>query len=276
METTITTVVTGVEQVSPGFVRVRVTAPDTWVTTGAADEFIHVEVGAENMDAGDGHSSRHYSVSKVLSDGFEMEIALHGHGPGALWGQQVRPGDAVDVSEPKAYYAPPSAAHRRVLVGDATALPAIARILAEANPDERFSVVIELASLVDKRELPSAAEVSVEWRLGGNGYAPSVLCSELRSLLPGLRDADCEPYVWVACEAAESRRIRQSLRKEAGLPMASMRLVGYWHGDHDRIMSVWNSLSDEQLAYAQSIWREDRTDEENWVEYEPFLRSLGV
>ncbi|WP_084125220.1 siderophore-interacting protein [Demequina sp. NBRC 110054] len=277
METTITTVVTGVEQVTPGFVRVRVTTPgEQWVSTGAADEFIHVEVGADDVDAGDGHTSRHYSVSKVLSDGFEMEIALHGHGPGARWGQRVRPGDAVEVSEPKAYYAPPSAAHRRVLVGDATALPAIARILAEANPDESFSVVIELASMADLRELPSAADVRVEWRIGGNGYAPSVLCSELKGLLPGLRDAAHEPYVWVACEASESRRIRQNLRKEAQLPMAVMRIVGYWHGDKDHIMSVWNSLTEEQLAHAASIWREDRSDEENWVEYEPFLRSLGV
>ncbi len=277
METTITTVVTGVEPVTPGFVRVRVTTPgDDWQSTGCADEFIHVEVGADDVDASDGHTSRHYTVSKVLSDGFEMEVALHGHGPGAAWGERVQPGDAVVVSEPKAYYRPPSASHRRVLVGDATALPAIARILAEANPDERFTVIIEMATLADARELPSAGDVQVEWRLGGNGIAPSILEHELRELIPALRVAEGDPYVWVACEASESRRIRQQLRHEAAVPMSLLRIVGYWHGDKDRVMSVWENLTDEQRQTAAHIWRDDRTDEENWVEYEPFLRSLGV
>ncbi|WNM24629.1 siderophore-interacting protein [Demequina capsici] len=277
METTITTVVTGVEPVTPGFVRVRVTTPgDSWRSTGAADEFVHVDVGEADADASDGHASRHYTISKVLSDGFEMEIAVHGEGPGAAWGERVRPGDAVAVSEPKAYYAPPSSAHRRVLLGDATALPAIARILAEANPDERFTVVIELATIADSRELPSAAAVDLEWRLGGNGIGPSVLRSALADLLPRLRDADAEPYLWVACEAAESRRIRQFARHEAQLPMTVLRIVGYWHGDHERVVRAWANLTEAQRERAAEIWREDRTDEENWVDYEPFLRSLGV
>lgn len=277
METTITTVVTGVEPVTPGFVRVRVTTPgDAWQTTGSGDEFIHVEVGADDVDASDGHASRHYTVSKVLSDGFEMEIALHGDGPGAAWGERVKPGDAVAVSEPKAYYRPPSAVHRRVLLGDGTALPAIARILAEAGADERFSVVIELPTLADARDLPSAAQVDVQWRLGGNGVAPSILEHELRTMLPALRAETEDPYIWVACEAAESRRMRQYLRHDAGFPVKLIRIVGYWHGDKDRIMTVWENLTEEQRETAAQIWREDRTDEENWVEYEPFLRSLGV
>jgi len=277
METTVTTVVTGVEPVTPGFVRVRVTTPgDVWRSTGSPDEFIHVEVGADDVDASDVHSARHYTVSKVLSDGFELEVALHGHGPGATWGEQVRPGDAVVVSEPKAYYRAPSAAHRRLLVGDATALPAIARILAEAADDERFTAVIELPALADARDLPSDADVHVEWRLGGNGVAPSLLEHELREVLPTLAAEQEHPYVWVACEAAESRRIRQHLRGETDIPMSLLRIVGYWHGDRDRIMTVWDNLTKEQRETAASLWREDRTDEENWVEYEPFLRSLGV
>lgn len=277
METSITTVVTGVETVTPGFLRVRVTTPgDSWTSTGRGDEFVHVEVGAATADASDGHTSRHYTVSRVLSDGFEMEIAIHGDGPGANWAQTVTPGETVAVSAPKAYYRPPSAEHPRILLGDATALPAIARILAEASEEERFTVVVELGSMDDARELASRAEVELEWRLGGNGIVPSVMEHEAREIVPAVLDAGEEPYVWVACESAESRRVRQYLRNEAGVPLKLLRIVGYWHVEAAKAMAAWESLTDEQRAQYAAIWRDDRSDEENWIELEPFLRAMGV
>lgn len=276
METSITTVVTGVETVTPGFIRVRVTTPPSaWTTTGRGDEFVHVEVGAETIDT-DGHSARHYTVSRVLSDGFEMEIAIHGDGPGANWAQTVRPGETVAVSEPKAYYRPPAATHRRVLLGDATALPAIARILAEASEDERFTVLIELASMDDARALPSRADVEIEWRLGGNGVVPSIMEHEAREIVPALLAAGEEPYVWVACESKESRRVRQYLRGEAGVPLKLLRIVGYWHFEAAKAIAAWEALTDEQKDQYMAIWRDDRSDEENWIELEPFLRRMGV
>ena len=41
-------------------------------------------------------------------------------------------------------------------------------------------------------------------------------------------------------------------------------------------MEAWEALSDETKAEYLAIWREDRTDEENWLELEPFLQSVGA
>ena len=276
MEATIRAVVTSVERVSPGFVRVALTVDDEWASTAGPDEFIHVELGAATVDAGHGHSARHYTISRVLQGGFEMEVATHGHGPGARWAGEVLPGDAVEVSQPKAYYAPPGAATPRVLLGDATALPAIARILAEASADEVFDVVIELGSMADARELTTVATARVEWRLGGNGVGPSTLVDAAATAIDACAADRLTPYLWVACESAVSRRIRTLARVERGLSTAALRIVGYWHADQDKITTVWNALTDEQRLAYESVWREDRTDEENWIEAEPLLRSLGV
>ncbi len=273
MESTIPATVTDVERVSPGFVRVALAVDDSWSSLGVGDEFIHVELGAATVDAGDGHTARHYTISGVIPGGFEMEIATHGHGPGAAWGTSVLPGDGVLISEPKAYYAPPGAEVPRLLLGDATALPAIARILAEASAEEWFSVVIELGTMADARALPSAAHVELEWRIGGNGVGPSVLPDAAARLLDA---TDREPYLWVACESVVSRRIRSMARVDRGLPTRALRIVGYWHADQEKIMSVWNSLTDDQKERYAAVWREDRTDEENWIEAEPLLRAFGV
>lgn len=274
MEATIPAVVTDVERVSPGFVRVALATSDgAWSSTGSPDEFVHVELGAESVDAGDGHTARHYTISRVSQTGIEMEIATHGHGPGAAWGASVLPGDEVLISEPKAYYSAPPASVPRVLLGDATAIPAIARILEQASADEWFRVVIEVATMEDARELPSPAHVDVEWRIGGNGVAPSVLVDAAAAALDAM---PAQPYLWVACESVISRRIRSLARVERGLPTSALRIVGYWHADQEKIMSVWNSLTEAQRERYASVWREDRSDEENWIEAEPLLRAFGV
>ncbi|WP_062467363.1 siderophore-interacting protein [Demequina maris] len=277
METTHGATVTSVEQVTPHMVRLRLRLdePGAWVSDGTPDECVHVEVGATTNDA-DGHSARHYTVSGHTPDGFELEVFLHGDGPGATWARTARPGDRTEVSDSKGYYAVPEGAGVRVLVGDATALPAIARILAEASADEVFHVVVELSDLADARELPTAATATVDWRLAGNGTRASAL----RSVLAALRESHLDPadqaYVWVACEAKESRAIRQMLRREYALPLTHFRIVGYWHFDLAHALRVWEEASEQTKADYLALWRDDRSDEENWVELEPFLQKMGA
>lgn len=281
METIHNATVAATEWLGPRMVRVRLrlegTGEGAWATTGRADEFVHVEVGADTADA-DGHSSRHYTVSGLTPDGFEMEIFLHGDGPGATWARTASVGDTTQVSDAKGYYAPPAGSGVRVLVGDLTALPAIARILAEAAATETFHVVIEATHESDRRDLPTAAQAHVEWVVGGNGHGASVLKDALVRLAASgsLLGADQGTYVWVACESVHSRQIRQYLRRDLALPLSHYRIVGYWHADLDRAMRVWNAASEDQRAAYAALWREDRSDEENWLELEPFLQELGV
>jgi NADPH-dependent ferric siderophore reductase len=278
METLHKATVTAREQVTPLMVRVSLTldSPDAWVTTGVGDEFVHLEIGAQTLDL-DGHSERHYTVSGVFEGGLEVEVFLHGDGPGATWGRSAAIGDSVTVSDPRAYYSVPAGAGTRVLIGDLTAVPAIVRILADAAEDEEFRVVVEVPSLAEARDLVSAATVNAQWRIAGNGIGPSSICDVVRGLAAeGVLVPTAKPYVWIACESRISRAARTLLRKEIGLPISQQRIVGYWHANQEQVMADWEALSAETKAEYLAIWRDDRTDEENWLELEPFLQSVGA
>lgn len=262
--------------VTPQMVRIGIEfdQPSAWQTTGVGDEFVHVDVGADTLDA-DGHNERHYTVSRVFDGGLEMEVFIHGNGPGATWAQQCQVGEAVQISDPKDYYQAPANTELQILLGDATAIPAIARILADASAGEQFRVVVEIPSMTEARDFPTAARLQVEWRVGGNGVGPSMVPDMVRGLhAEGVFTADA--YVWVACESRVSREVRSMLRKDVGLPIARQRIVGYWHANLDQVMDLWNSMPEQVKAHYLSLWREDRTDEENWLELEPFLQSVGA
>lgn len=266
------------EQVTPQMVRLTLALEEgsAWRTTGVGDEFVHIDLGAQTLDV-DGHSERHYTVSGIVPGGLEVEVFLHGHGAGATWGRSAAVGDAVLISDPWDYYKVTPGSGVRVLIGDITALPGIARILADAAADEVFRVVIEVPSLDESRELPSAATVEVQWRVAGNGIGPSAVCDIVRGLwAEGVITPEANPYVWIACESKISRAARTLLRKEVGLPITQQRIVGYWHANAEQVMADWEALAPELKAEYLAIWREDRTDEENWLELEPFLQSISA
>ncbi|MCR6712110.1 MAG: siderophore-interacting protein [Demequina sp.] len=278
MESIYPATVTARTQVTPLMVRLTLALEEgsAWRTTGVGDEFIHIDLGADTLDV-DGHSERHYTVSGIVPGGLEVEVFLHGHGAGATWGREAAVGDSVLISDAWDYYQVTPGSGTRVLIGDITALPGIARILADASADEVFRVVIEVPSLDEARELPSAASVDVQWRVAGNGIGPSAVCDIVRGLAAeGVISPEANPYVWIACESKISRAARTLLRREIGMPITQQRIVGYWHANAEQVMADWEALPQETKDAYLAIWREDRTDEENWLELEPFLQSIDA
>ncbi|MFV0633821.1 siderophore-interacting protein [Demequina sp.] len=271
--------VTASEQLSPHLRRVTLggDALRTWETTGKPDEFVHVHIPGENPAEGweDDHDiARHYTIRRWNPEvpSLEIDVVTHGHGRGASWARDAKVGDVCAVSTAHGYYGTPEGSTHRLLVADATGLPAVARILEEASPEETFDVLIELISTDDEIALPSPATVNVEWRVSGNGRGPSALVSCMRSMPVPSHDT----YVWVAGESAESRRARTFIRSEWTRHHSLYRIVGYWHVDAEEQMRKWDALSDEQKARYMEIWDESRPDEVNWLELEPYLQELGL
>lgn len=270
--------VSATEQLSPNLRRVTLEgeALSAWETTGKPDEFVHVHIpGAQPGDGWeDDHDiARHYTIRRWNPDtpSIDIDVVTHGHGLGATWAKTAQAGDTVAISSARGYYSPSADSTRRLLVADATGLPAIARILEEASPEETFDVLVELISHDDAIALPSPASVNIEWRVSGNGRGPSALVSCMRSMTPPAGDT----YVWIACEAAHSRQARGFLREHWARHHSLFRIVGYWHLDAEEQLRKWNALTPEQQQQYEEIWDESRPDEVNWVELEPFLRSVG-
>jgi NADPH-dependent ferric siderophore reductase len=172
---------------------------------------------------------RTYTVRRSRPAAREVDIDFvlrEGTGPGTRWAAQARPGDRVTLLGPRADYFPPVGVDTQLLVGDATALPAIASIVEGLTVDQRARVFLEVDTPADELALISCADVTVTWlHLGGCEPGRSTL------LLDAVRAAELPPgrmSAWIAGEAAIVRTVRRHLVCERRLSAADIQFAGYW------------------------------------------------
>ena len=119
-------------------------------------------------------------------------------------------------------------AHKLVLLGDETALPAIARILEGLSCETKAIVRLEVANEAEKQPLPTRASLDLEWLLRDE-RAPgtTTLLEEATKALP-IEGNDPDLFVWAGCEFAAFKAIRGHLRKTLRLPNLQHLVVSYW------------------------------------------------
>lgn len=160
---------------------------------------------------------------------FSVDFALHegGASPGADFARRARPGDPVGLTGPGGDGLPQ--ADRLLLMGDEAALPAVARMLAEAPPEVEAEVYLEVADAREEQPLPSAARVRAVWLhrgdapAGRSGLLEAALDERLRA--GGLEGR----FLWAGCEKAAATRMRKRLAAET--PEAGRirpRVYAYW------------------------------------------------
>jgi NADPH-dependent ferric siderophore reductase len=156
----------------------------------------------------------------------ELDFALHDAGPATQWAENAKPGDAIGVGGPRGSFIVPTDFDWHLLIGDDTALPAIARRLAELPAGARAVVLGEVDSPADQIALASAATVSLHWvhRHGAEPGATGALLDALRSLDLPVGDF----HAWVACESATAKALRAHLVDERGANPKWVRASGYW------------------------------------------------
>jgi NADPH-dependent ferric siderophore reductase len=171
-----------------------------------------------------------------VSHELDVDIVLHGHGPGSSWAARAAVGDSVVVAGPRGAYRPDPAADWHLLVGDESALPAIGSILDALPASTRAYVYIEVEDAADEQPLDSAAELHVEWVHRGPdaSLAGNALETVIRHVQP-----DSRGRVFVACEALAMRRIRHFFLEKRRIAREALHTRGYWkygdanHPDHD-------------------------------------------
>ncbi|MFE8645127.1 siderophore-interacting protein [Sphingomonas sp. NCPPB 2930] len=155
-----------------------------------------------------------------------IDFALHEAGPATRWAEQARPGDVLGVGGPRGSMVVPMAFDGYLLMGDDTALPAIARRLEELPAGVPVVVVVEVDGPADEVALPSPAQVQVRW-LHRHGAAPGTTAL----LLDALADTPMPPgdfHAWVACETGMAKRLRAALVGTHGARPAWTKAAGYW------------------------------------------------
>ena len=150
----------------------------------------------------------------------EVEFALHGDGPAAEWAAQAAPGQQVGIGGPRGSFVVPIDYDWHLLIGDETALPAIARRLEELPASTQAIVLVQLGDAADRRALPSAARLSVQWLAPGT--------EALLAAVQALQLPAGEGYAWAAGEAQAMAAVRRVLVNQHGLDKDHVRAAAYW------------------------------------------------
>src|SRR5689334_464482 len=113
------------EIVSPHLLRLTLSVPG-FRSTGVPDEWVGLVVPGQ-------FQVRYYTVRSSAGDEVVLDVVVHAEGLVTGWAVGDCVGDRVVVTGAQASYSPPEGAAWLLLVGDLTAMPAMARITASTD-----------------------------------------------------------------------------------------------------------------------------------------------
>ena len=144
--------------------------------------------------------------------------------PGADFARDAKAGDRIAILGPGGGGVPQ--AKTILLVGDESALPAIARIAAQVSAETKIQAIVEVMDEAEQQPLPSAGVIDVRW-LHRKTNPPGAANILTDAALEAIAAMDEDTYVWVACEKEDVRTIRRVLKKR-GHDRKRMYVAWYW------------------------------------------------
>ncbi|MBB4913547.1 siderophore-interacting protein [Streptosporangium saharense] len=213
---------------------------------------------------------RTYTVRRYDAAAGELDVdfVVHEGGVAGPWAVAARPGDRVGLAAPHGVYRPPADTGLRLLLADATALPAVGRIIEELPEGARATAYVEVAGPAEHQEFETAGEVEVTWIHPGDGTG---LEQVLRA-----HDLDATTYVWAAGEAGVMRAIRRHLRHERGLPAERYATLGYWRPAAEEWQRRFSRVADDVRAKVAEARSSGKDSEECQDEFDAALEAAGL
>lgn len=243
-------------EISPHLIRLELGGAGlgAFASTGIADEWIGLVVPGQ-------FQSRYYSVRAWAGGVLTIDVVVHEQGLVTEWAARGCVGDEVTITEPKGSYAPPAAAAWLLLVGDLTAMPAMARIGEETSIGE----VHILAEVPDDLTSYLPAGLPVTWL-----EPPAPGRSGLARAVEDLVWPDGEGYFWMAGESSQMRAIRKHLMRVRRLPSNAYDVMGYWRGGAQRQPRAVDPGPIYRAGKAAG-----KSDEQIWADYDAARESEG-
>jgi NADPH-dependent ferric siderophore reductase len=194
--------------------------------------------------------SRRYSVRAWDADAcvLTVDFVVHGDtGVAGPWALRAQPGDLLQFNAPSGGYRPDPAADWHLMVGDESALPAIAASLAVLPAGALVHAFLEVDGPADELDLPTAGDLHLVWlhREAHPGRADLLL-----GALKAFQRPAGRVQAFVHGEAVGNRELRRYLLTDWALPRADLSVSPYWRrGDTDE---SWRKVRKAWLAEVES------------------------
>ncbi|MEU6144900.1 siderophore-interacting protein [Streptomyces sp. NPDC047081] len=174
--------------------------------------------------------TRTYTVRAFdpVSHELTLDFVIHGdEGLAGPWAMRVQPGETVRFMGPGGAYAPSPEADWHLLVGDESALPAIARSLETLPDGVTAHAFVEVSGPEEEQKIDS--DVEVVWLHRGDRPVGSLLCEAVRAL----EFPEGRLHAFVHGEAHFVKELRQLLRVDLQIPREDLSISGYWRLGHN-------------------------------------------
>jgi NADPH-dependent ferric siderophore reductase len=168
---------------------------------------------------------RRYTIRHARPDRGELDldVVLHGDGPGARWGESARPGDPIEFQGPRGKLELRRAPWH-LLCGDESALPAIAAIAEALPPDEHGLAVIEVRDAADEQPVP----LDARWVHRGGEHPPGTPELLVSALAEAALPAPAKTHAYLLGETRSMVALR-ALLEGRGVPHDAIFVKGYWN-----------------------------------------------
>ncbi|MDI3418851.1 siderophore-interacting protein [Streptomyces luteolus] len=194
--------------------------------------------------------TRTYTVRAWDPELRELTVDFVVHGDAGLagpWSTAVRPGEQLRFLGPGGGYAPDAAADWHLLVGDESALPAIAASLVRIPAGAPVHAFVEVSGPEEERYAAASPEGGrITWLHRGSRPVGEALVAAVRDLPfpPG------DVQAFVHGEAGFVKELRRHLRLDREVPRERLSISGYWRLGHNE--DGWQSAKREWNAQVEA------------------------
>ncbi|GIG61364.1 siderophore-interacting protein [Longispora fulva] len=221
---------------------------------GALPEPFDLEAIRRDQPREEWPRTRTYTVRSWNPTALELVIDFVHHGDEGLagpWAARAVPGDVLYFSGPGGGYTPDPTADWHLLVGDESALPAIAAGVERLPAGAPAHVFVEVADAEEEQKLDTYGAAEIRWVHRGDRAIGEALVEAVRACeFPAGR-----VHAFVHGEATFVKDMRRELFIERGVPRAGQSISGYWRRGADEdgwqsSKSEWNKQVEEEEARA--------------------------
>ncbi|MET9510547.1 siderophore-interacting protein [Streptomyces flavidovirens] len=169
-----------------------------------------------------------------------VDFVVHGdEGLAGPWAARAQPGETVRFLGPGGGYAPDPAADWHLLVGDESALPAIAAALERMPEGAVVHAFVEVAGFEEEQKIATPDGVAVTWLHRGQNPVGEALVAAVR----GLDFPAGDVHAFVHGEAGFVKDLRRHLRLDRGIARERLSISGYWRLGQDD--DAWRAVKRE-------------------------------
>lgn len=176
------------------------------------------------------------NAARTLTIDFALHEGQHKTGPATAWAKNAKPGDMLQIGGPRGSTIISPSFDWWLLIGDETALPAIARRLAELPPGTKVKAIISVTDQANEQQFETQSHCEITWLHRPTDQAADP--TPLLRLLETIELPKGEGFIWIATEGLVARAVRDYLVNTRAHLLAWTKSSGYWlkglSGVHDK------------------------------------------